>query len=112
MMKTADLIVIEMTNIDNPLRECKPQKVIAEKLPVHIVLYQSIPNKLKWKNMVGKDTQASGITAVWREWSRKSIQKVDLRLMSVHTEPLHTDANRKGPTTVTILRSNNGPHLL
>ncbi len=76
MGKTADLAMIQKTNIDTLHKEGKSRRSLLKGVAVYRVLYQSILNaKLTGRrNLEGKGAQATGMTASLRIQSAKLIQ--------------------------------------
>ncbi len=120
MGKTADLAMIQKTNIDTLHKEGKSQRVITEGVAVYRVLYQSILNA-KWlagRIWVGKGAQATGMTASLRILSSKadsntweSFTRSGLKLESVHQESPHSDVFRKRATKPLLNKRQRQKHL-
>ncbi len=107
MGKTADLAMIQKTNIDTLHKEGKSQKVILKGVAVYRVLYQSILNaKLTGrKNLGRKRCTSNRMTASLRILSSKadsntceSFTRSGLNLESVHQESPRSDVFRKRAT--------------
>ncbi len=104
MGKTADLTMIQKTNIDTLHKEGKSQKVITERCGC---LQSAVSKHIKCKVdegriWVGKGAQATGITASLRIQSSKadsntceSFTRSGLKLESVHQESPRSDVFRK-----------------
>ncbi len=107
MEKTADLAMIQKTNIDALHKEGKSQRSLLKGVAVYRVLYQSILNaKLtERKNLGRKGAHATGMTASLRILSSKadsntweSFTRSGLKLESVHQESPRSDVFRKRAT--------------
>ncbi len=105
--KTADLAMIQKTNIDTLHKEGKSQRSLLKGVAVYRVLYQSILNQswLEGRIWVGKGAQATGMTASLRILSSKadsntweSFTRRGLKLESVHQESPRSDVFRKRST--------------
>ncbi len=108
MGKTADLTMIQKTNIDTLHKEGKSQRVITERCGC---LQSAVSKHIKCKVeeegriWVGKGAQATGMTASLRIQSSKadsntweSFTRSGLKLESVHQESPRSDVFRKRAT--------------
>ncbi len=120
MENTADLAMIQKTNIDTLHKEGKSQRSLLKGVAVYRVLYQSILNaKLTGrKNLVGKCAQATGMTASLRIQSSKadsntweSFTRSGLKLESVHQESPRSDIFRKRATKPLLNQRQRQKHL-
>ncbi len=108
MEKTADLAMIQKTNIDALHKEGKSQRVITERCGcLQSAVSKHIKCKVDWTKflVVGKGPQATGMTASLRILSSKadsntweSFTRSELKLESVHQKSPHSDVFRKRAT--------------
>ncbi len=108
MEKTADLAMIQKTNIDTLHKEGKSQRIITERcgcLQSAVSKHIKIQSWLEGRNWVGKGAQATGMTASLRIQSSKADSKTwesftrsELKLESVHQESPRSDVFRKRAT--------------
>ncbi len=120
MGKTADLPMIQKTNIDTLHKEGKSQKVITERCGCS---QSAVSKHIKCKvdegrNWVGKGAQATGMTASLRIQSSKadsntweSFTRSGLKLESVHQESPRSDVFRKRATKPLLNQRQRQKHL-
>ncbi len=117
MGKTADLAMIQKTNIDTLHKEGKSQRVITERCGcLQSAVLKHIKCKVDWK--VGKGAQATGMTASLRIQSSKadsntweSFTRSGLKLESVHQESPRSDVFRKRATKPLLNQRQHQKHL-
>ncbi len=118
--KTADLAMIQKTNIDTLHKEVKSQKVITERWAVYRVLYQSILNaKLTGRKNLGRKKCTSNRddrkleNLVKQSWFNtwESFTRSELKLESVHQESPHSDVFRKRATKPLLKQRQRQKHL-
>ncbi len=117
MGNTADLAMIQKTNIDALHKESKSQRVITERGSKSAVS-KLIKCKLTGRNQVGKCAQATGMTASLRILSSKadsntweSFTRSGLKLESVHQESTRSDVFRKRATKPLLNQRQHQKHL-
>ncbi len=117
MGKTADLAMVQKTNIDTLHKEGKSQRVITERCGC----LQSAVSKQSWlegRIWVGKGAQATGMTASLRIQSSKadsntweSFTRSGLKLEWVHQESARSDVFRKRATKPLLNQRQRQKHL-
>ncbi len=120
MGKTADLAMIQKTNIDTLHKEGKSQRVITERCGcLQSAVSKHIKCKVDWKEEFGyKGAQATGMTASLRIQSSKadsntceSFTRSGLKLESVHQESPRSDVFRKRATKPLLNQRQRQKHL-
>ncbi len=119
MGNTADLAMIQKTNIDTLYKEGKSQRVITERCGcLQSAVSKHIKCKVDWKEEFGKGAQATGMTASLRIQSSKadsntweSFTRSGLKLESVHQESPRSDVFRKRATKPLLNQRQRQTHL-